>query len=284
MTETESPAWLRHEFRTPINHIVGYTELLIDEAKERRLEPFIPAFGQILEGGRAALASIERAFGEDAGEPGWQSDEFRRTLRGTTLRISEALGTIDEQLNQGHRETVADLSAIGVALRTLADLSGISAAAPVVPGVPAPTRRTEALPHVAARGGGKILIADDDDANRDLLRRRLVCEGHEVVEARSGLEVLARLKESGCELVLLDVLMPDLDGFQTLARIKQDVQLRELPVIMISALGELQSVVRCIEMGAVDYLPKPFNRVLLRARIGASLERKRLVERERRKT
>jgi diguanylate cyclase (GGDEF)-like protein len=97
-------------------------------------------------------------------------------------------------------------------------------------------------------------------------------------------EVLSLLKESTCDLVLLDILMPELDGVQTLAKIKQDAQLRELPVIMISALDELQSVVRCIEMGAVDYLPKPFNRVLLRARIGASLDRKRLVDRERRKT
>ena len=142
---------------------------------------------------------------------------------------------------EGHRETLADLSAIGGAVRKLADLSGIPAGSVA----PAPHRKVAAgMTHTAARGGGKILIADDDDANRDLLRRRLVCEGHEVLEARSGLEVLALLKESACDLVLLDILMPDLDGFQTLARIKQDPQLRELPVIMISALEELQSVVR----------------------------------------
>ncbi|HVV43615.1 MAG TPA: response regulator, partial [Bryobacteraceae bacterium] len=273
MTETESPAWLRHEFRTPVNHIVGYTELLIDEAKERRLEPFVPAFDRILESGRKVLASIDKAFREEGSGPGWESDEFRRSVRGTTLEMSEALGAIDTQLNEGHRETLADLSAISGALRKLADLSGLPASSAVPP---AQNRKAGALAHPTARGAGKILIADDDDANRDLLRRRLVCEGHEVVEARSGLEVLALLKESGCDLVLLDILMPDLDGFQTLARIKQDAELRELPVIMISALEELQSVVRCIEMGAVDYLPKPFNRVLLRARIGASLERKRL--------
>jgi diguanylate cyclase (GGDEF)-like protein len=78
-------------------------------------------------------------------------------------------------------------------------------------------------------------------------------------------------------------MMPVMDGFQTLARLKQDARLRELPVIMISALDELRSVVRCIEMGAEDYLPKPFNRVLLRARIGASIEKKWLRDRERRK-
>jgi diguanylate cyclase (GGDEF)-like protein len=134
------------------------------------------------------------------------------------------------------------------------------------------------------RGGGKILIADDDLANRNLLRRRLEHEGHEVIEARDGQETLELLKDASCDLVLLDILMPVMDGFQTLARIKQDDGLRELPVIMISALDELRSVVRCIEMGAEDYLPKPFDRVLLRARIGASLEKKWLRDRERRKT
>ena len=131
---------------------------------------------------------------------------------------------------------------------------------------------------------GKILIADDDSANRDLLRRRLQSEGHQVVEAKNGLEVLALLQDRPCDLVLLDIMMPEMDGFQTLAKLKQNPQLRELPVIMISALDELLSVVRCIEMGADDYLPKPFNRVLLRARIGASLEKKRLRDRELRKT
>jgi diguanylate cyclase (GGDEF)-like protein len=133
------------------------------------------------------------------------------------------------------------------------------------------------------RNGGKILIADDDDANRNLLRRRLENDGHEIVEAKNGLEVLDALKNFPCDLVLLDILMPAMDGFETLARMKQDDRLRELPVIMISALDDLRGVVRCIEMGAEDYLPKPFNRVLLRARIGASLDKKRLRDRERQK-
>jgi two-component system, chemotaxis family, response regulator WspR len=104
------------------------------------------------------------------------------------------------------------------------------------------------------------------------------------VEARNGQEVLTFLKDHACDLILLDLMMPEMDGLQTLARLKQEPQWRELPVIMISALDELRSVVRCIEMGAEDYLPKPFNRVLLRARIGASLEKKWLRDRERHKT
>ncbi len=82
------------------------------------------------------------------------------------------------------------------------------------------------------------------------------------------------------DLVLLDVMMPELDGYETLQQLKADQNLRDIPVIMISALDEIQSVVRCIEHGAEDYLPKPFNPVLLRARIGACLEKKRLRDQE----
>src|SRR6185312_2092161 len=117
---------------------------------------------------------------------------------------------------------------------------------------------------VTIHKGGRILIADDDAANRNLLRKRLECEGHEVCEARNGVETLHALREFSCDLVLLDLLMPEMDGFETLRRIKQDASLCELPVIMISALEDVKSVASCIEMGAVDYLSKPFDRVLLR--------------------
>ena len=292
----ESPAYLRHELRTPVNHILGYSALLIDEAAERCLEPFVPVLQRIHDGGNKLLESIEGAFSEQANpESAWGGTGFRTNLHDSLGEMSAVLASLDEDLDQGHRETLADLTAISGAIKRLADLAGDRGDDGGDDSGPPPDRRVrrgrrfEDLPRDMGpvppqRGGGKILIADDDDANRDLLRRRLVCEGHEVVEARNGMEALDLLKGTRCDLVLLDILMPVLDGFQTLARIKQNARLRELPVIMISALEELHSVVRCIEMGAVDYLPKPFNRVLLRARIGASLERKRLLDREHRKT
>jgi DNA-binding response OmpR family regulator len=95
-----------------------------------------------------------------------------------------------------------------------------------------------------------------------------------------GEQALQRLKEQPFDLVLLDVMMPKLDGYGTLAGLKADEKLRAIPVIMISALDELSSVVRCIEAGAEDYLPKPFNPTLLRARIGACLEKKALHDQE----
>ena len=127
---------------------------------------------------------------------------------------------------------------------------------------------------------GRILAVDDDALNLDLLAQRLARQGHMVSTAVDGEQALQRLKEQPFDLVLLDVMMPKLDGYGTLAGLKADEKLRAIPVIMISALDELSSVVRCIEAGAEDYLPKPFNPTLLRARIGACLEKKALHDQE----
>src|SRR5215468_514447 len=113
-----------------------------------------------------------------------------------------------------------------------------------------------------------------------MLSRRLTRAGHRVHAAADGPEALTVLREQPIDLVLLDVLMPGMSGYQVLQRITADETLREIPVLMISALDEMDSVVRCIELGATDYLPKPFDPVLLRARIGACLEKKRLRDRE----
>jgi len=122
-----------------------------------------------------------------------------------------------------------------------------------------------------------LLVVDDNDDNRYTLTRRLAREGYENVTAvANGCEALEKLQSSPCDLVLLDVMMPDMNGYEVLERMKANPALRDIPVIMISALTEMDSVVRCIELGAEDYLPKPFNPTLLRARVGASLEKKRL--------
>jgi serine phosphatase RsbU (regulator of sigma subunit) len=128
---------------------------------------------------------------------------------------------------------------------------------------------------------GRVLVVDDTEVNRDLLARRLKALGHDVALAENGQRALAMLQEAEFDLVLLDIMMPELDGYQVLERLREDPERRHIPVIMISAVDEIESVVRCIELGATDYLPKPFNPVVLRARIGATLEKKRLQDRER---
>ena len=128
--------------------------------------------------------------------------------------------------------------------------------------------------------GGDILVVDDNPMNRDTLTRYLERLGHAVMMAENGQEALEMLERHHFDLVLLDIMMPMMNGYQVLQRLKGDAVWRDIPVIMISALDETDSVVRCIEMGAEDYLPKPFDAVLLRARICASLDKKRLRDQE----
>jgi two-component system cell cycle response regulator len=132
---------------------------------------------------------------------------------------------------------------------------------------------------VSSPAGGRVLVVDDSPVNRMVLTKALSADGHAPVTAENGLQALGLLRsedEPGVDIVLLDLEMPELDGYETLARIKADDGLRHLPVIVISSVDELDSVVRCIEIGATDYLPKPFNAALLRARLNASLAEKRL--------
>jgi class 3 adenylate cyclase len=128
---------------------------------------------------------------------------------------------------------------------------------------------------------GTILIADDNRVNRLLLARGLEQDGHTVVFAEHGGEALDLLRRQPFDLLLLDVLMPERDGFEVLAELQEDPHLRDIPVIVTSSLDEIDSVVRCLEMGAEDYLTKPVNPVLLGARINASLEKKRLRDQQR---
>ena len=130
----------------------------------------------------------------------------------------------------------------------------------------------------------KVLVADDTEANRDILVRRLVKEGYTVAYVGDGRQALASLHAEPFDLVLLDITMPELNGFEVLERMKADPVLSNIPVIVTSPINELDSVVKCIESGAEDYLAEPFNSVLLKARISASLEKKRLRDQERKYT
>jgi class 3 adenylate cyclase/DNA-binding response OmpR family regulator len=123
---------------------------------------------------------------------------------------------------------------------------------------------------------GTLLIVDDDRRNRTLLAARLEGQGYTVAVAENGRQALEMLRTQSFDLVLLDLMMPEMNGYQVLEHLKGDKLLQHIPVIVISALDDMDSVVHCIEMGAEDYLPKPFNSVLLHARVGACLEKKRL--------
>ena len=128
---------------------------------------------------------------------------------------------------------------------------------------------------------GRLLVVDDNKVNRLLLGRSLEQQGHHVEMAENGRQALEMLHAKPFDLVLLDIEMPEMNGYQVLEKATADLHLRDIPIIITSALEELESVVKCIEMGAEDYLTKPVNPVLLKARIDASLEKKRLRDQQR---
>jgi class 3 adenylate cyclase len=132
----------------------------------------------------------------------------------------------------------------------------------------------------ALRGPARLLVADDNKVNRLLLARSLELQGHSVACAANGRLALEMLREGAFDLLLLDMEMPEMDGFQLLEQLRAEPRLRDLPVIVTSSLEGIAHVVRCIELGADDYLAKPVNPVLLKARIGSSLEKKRLRDRQ----
>lgn len=226
---------LRHDLRTPINQIIGYSELLAEEAA-------------------------------DAGHDAYTSDLEK--IRGAAKTL---LHLINDNLTDERITLAGEIVAHGPA----------GAPKPQTQSPLAEAARPAASEDAPAPIPGRILVVDDNPGNRDMLARQLERQGHSVAAAEHGQDALAQLRASPFDLVLLDMMMPVLDGYSTLLEIKGDKALQHLPVIMISALDELGSVVRCIERGAEDYLPKPFNPTLLRARIGAGLEKKRFRDQER---
>ncbi len=220
---------LRHDLRTPLNQIIGYSELVSED----------------LEG-----------------------EQHART-RNDLAKIGAAARALSDLIT---REIQPGRIAV-VGERGQTNISGESNL----------TERQEPAhgsDNFVAAEAAKILIVDDQQENCAVLQRRLEKEGHACESVFDGAAALDRLVVEPFDLVLLDIMMPGIDGREVLRRIKTDEKLRHLPVIMISALDQIDSVVECIQLGAEDYLPKPFNPVLLRARIGSSLDRKRLRDAE----
>jgi signal transduction histidine kinase len=213
---TVVPARLLHDLRSPLNQIIGYSEMMAEDAKD---DDAGADLRKVVDAGHRILALLDENF--------------------TSV---EAVATADPD------DTARQMVVAARGLRTTAP--------------------------------GLLLVVDDDAGNRDVLSRRLMLQGHMVRTAASGRDALALMRRQEFDLVLLDILMPEIDGYEVLGQIKADPRLQHIPVVMISALSEVQSVVRCLEAGAEDYLTKPFNPTLLRARVGACLEKKRGRDRE----
>lgn len=291
---------IRHELRTPINHILGYCELLLED--EQVPPAFIDDIRRIHSGGRRLQALIQEYFAE---EKFFLPHDMRKLYHELRTPVNQIVGyceLLEEQaLELKKPDFIADLRKIRAAAAqwmALAEAHLVEVRTPAVSeatvSASAPSSFTGTVlvgssPNALNSSGfqsqapacGAVLVVDDDAQNRDVLARRLRRIGYTVSEAADGSVALRSLRVQEFDLILLDMIMPGLDGFQVLTTLKSEPSLREIPVIMLSALDEENGIARCIELGAEDYLSKPFNAVFLWARIGAVLERKRLRDSQR---
>ncbi|HSU56341.1 MAG TPA: adenylate/guanylate cyclase domain-containing protein [Candidatus Dormibacteraeota bacterium] len=291
-------AKIRHDLRTPINHIIGFSEMLLEDAPGKMPQDFIRDLQKIRGGGDKLLGLINQHLSEET-FPSEKPDIHRlchelRTPVNHIIGYSELL--IDQCSDAGRTDFQADLDKIRSAAKTWLVLMEEQLVGEVRPEEPQPGPETEMFarmeqamaeplspePEIVLPSGetARLLVADDDEPNRELLSRRLERLGYQVTAVGNGLEALKRVQSEPFDLVLLDLLMPGLDGRDVLASMKANPALRDLPVIMLSALDQVGGIVRCIELGAEDYVAKPFNSVFLRARIRTGLEKKRLRDRE----
>ncbi len=234
LTHTESVRKLKHDLRSPLNAVLGYSEMLIDDVTDSD-DDLLPHLQNVIAQSHQILQKIDEVVDEVVDD------------------ISQPQGFIEEVPGT---EGVADAEDVRISMNDANVLN-------------------------RSRLTGKILVVDDISNNRDLLERRLVRDGHSVCQAADGISALKILGEEAFDLVLLDLIMPEMNGFDVLQRMKADEMMRYIPVIINSSLEDSAGAVRCVEAGAFDYLPKPFNPQMLRARIQAGLESKIWTDSER---
>ncbi len=297
---------MRQDLLSPVAALAGYADLLLELATEPPLAECRDDLGRIRDAVNDLTDLIDRVLPADGGaelpvtdKVGDFESRLRHDLRNPLNAIKGYTELLLEEMSEEAGATQPDLERLLAETDTLlnqldriVDFSGLTS------GTKADDQAHRATDSIAAKliqsiktvdvhvketqETGNILVVDDNASNRDLLDRRLNLEGHQVTAAASGEEALGLLSKTTFDVVLLDLMMPGLNGFEVLQRMKADRRLHDIPVIMISGFQETDSVIRCIEAGAEDYLSKPFNPVVLRARLKACLERKKWLDRERR--
>ncbi|NDR55155.1 ATP-binding response regulator [Aliiruegeria sabulilitoris] len=279
---------LRHDIRTPVGHIIGYAEMIEEDLPPELLKSFSGDLQAIQNAGQRMLALVEDHLGAT-----------KETIE--EINVSEAQFQFRLQLNHvnGYAEIIFEEAVETDNEELTSDLRHITAAARValeladnIPGAllsrrcsdtPKPAsiengtvEREPALVTSQIGQGGEIIVVDDDPANRELLARRVKRMGYSAKTVASGEEALVLLETERFDLILLDYMMPGLSGLETLQKLKNSARLRTIPVIMLSASDDISKMVDCILHGAEDYIFKPFNPILLQARISACLEKVRL--------
>jgi class 3 adenylate cyclase len=283
-------ASMQHELRTPANTIVGYASAILEG-----LEPGSEVSADascIVEMGEQIVQLVDTFLAQGVGS----SEEMEPRVRRLRHDVASCLHAVDgyaELLLEDNPSECADLHHVMSASRRL-HLATDQIKRSLGKGeTPQPTGTDATLVHDAmctlralpARSPlsgqhGRILVVEDDPLNRDLMLRQIQRFGYDVDEAVDGKAALDWLETHPVDVVLLDIIMPRMNGYQVLAAMKADEKLRHTPVVVVSAFDDIDSITRCIEMGADDYLPKRFNPALLQARLHSCLDRKRMRDRQ----
>lgn len=268
-------ALARHDLRTPVTAIIGYADMLLEDAGEH--------FPAELQAGLAELAALGRlTVTHVAGLTPDGPDVWavaRQRLAGVAAQLTAAADKV--------AAAAAEIVVVGHPgpLETLADDTAqiVESAARfnrlLATGAEKPARAAAAVPDApipSAIPPGHILIVDDEAANRRILARELQKEGHSFAVAADGASAQTLIDSAAFDLVILDLMMPDVSGLELLARLRANPKVGHTPVIVVSARDDVSELVRCLEAGADDMLVKPFEPAILKARIGSCLEKKRL--------
>jgi CheY-like chemotaxis protein len=292
---------LRHELRTPLNAIIGYCEMLLDDAVGSEWHGLVSELERLREAGKRLLHLVTEILAPSSfNAPQATIDleafaaEVREKLRGPlddVLLCTEGLIRAAEE--QGHENLIADLQNIRTAGRNLLGfIDEVPWSASKKPDPGANSARSTAgsyrpvnkpsesgsetessLPEVEL---GSLLVVDDNEMNRDILSRCLMKRGHAIATAKSGREALAILKSHNFDLVLLDIMMPDMNGYEVVHHLKADKSWRDIPVIFISAIDDTSRKVEAFKSGGVDYVTKPFQAEEVLARVENQLKIARL--------
>jgi sigma-B regulation protein RsbU (phosphoserine phosphatase) len=277
-------AQVRHELRAPAHAIIGYSEMLLDDAANLTDQHFFADLHQVHSLGKQILWQINTLL--DGSHVDYEGRKLNLSALGATVRrqlripVSQVIDACDSLLTHADQMGFTDFQpelhrvrAAGLSLFALNDELldfGKRGPAPWV---------DESAPIVADQA--HVLIVDDNALDRDILARCLYGQGYHFTLAQSGPQALELAASHAFELILLDILMPEMNGSQVIEKLKADPKLRQVPVLALGAVDESDTVVRCLQLGADDYLFKPFHPALLQTRISACLERKRLRERDR---
>jgi CheY-like chemotaxis protein len=279
---------VRHDLRTSVGHITGYSEMLLEDYEDDLSEPIMKKLQSLDDAGQRMLGMIDELLG--AGKASLAEldlPECRDRLTAETTIIASNLDFLVAESESVDDDDFADdldrmVMARGILdTRIQSDLRGasfVNVAENDGESASAGDDDDAEYADLAARFDttGDILVVDDDAMNRHLLDRRLTGQGYIVHLAEGGAEALDYMADNPVDLVLLDLMMPDIDGLETLRRLKKDPVLKHVPVLMLSAVDDVDRMAQCVAAGAEDYIGKPFNAVLLRTRIGTVLEKYRL--------